>query len=570
MVDEAEVAQERKKTTQVLAVSVKAPFFVPPFSDYLRNLRVMCLVRRGALKFKEIVKRKVRAKTCQVIQYHIPESELRVAERAMWRIIQREAFPNGAKDFSRFKVVEEDGLLLVKSKLTYRNDTEDFRSPILLPKDHPMVTQLIQDVHQITGHGGTQVVLNALREKYWILQGRRVVSKVIHGCITCKRYAVKNFTVEAAPLPLHRVEAEEAYQNVGVDLAGPLFLYGGEKSWIVIFTCAVYRAVHLDVVSSLSTETFIGALERFISGNGRPNVLHSDNGTNFVGSENLFKQIDWKKVEEASGVKRIKWIFNPPTAAWWGGWWERLIRSVKDLLRKMLGRARLTYDELRTCLASVEATMNSRPLTTVTEDPEDLIPLTPMMFTRTVLLSRFPESQEISPRELQKRFKWVQDLKKDLQARFRKEYLALLVQKGSERKSDPPKVGDVVLVGSDDRKRFEWPLGRIVELIPGKDGHVRTAKVRVMVKPADSKGKKSKKKEQLSYKTKIKVRPLQRLFPLEVRNPEEVPQLEVDNRLTDPESSPPMTQEDYQEKEVTTRSGRKVTRPVRYGKWNGQ
>jgi len=99
-----------------------------------------------------------------------------------------------------------------------------------------------------------------------------------------------------------------------------------------------------------------------------------------VGCVNLFKKLNWESIEEAAHVKHIKWIFNPPSAAWWGGWWERLIRTVKYLLKRMLGNARLNYDQLRTSLSQAETIINERPLTVVTEDQNDLIPLTPAMF----------------------------------------------------------------------------------------------------------------------------------------------------------------------------------------------
>jgi len=92
---------------------------------------------------------------------------------------------------------------------------------------------------------------------------------------------------------------------VGVDLAGPLFLKDGSKVWIVLFTCAVYRAVHLELVKSLSTEAFLYSLRRFISRRGRPNTIYSDNGTNFHGSDNLFKKLNWEEMENFSGIKRI-------------------------------------------------------------------------------------------------------------------------------------------------------------------------------------------------------------------------------------------------------------------------
>ena len=117
-----------------------------------------------------------------------------------------------------------------------------------------------------------------------------------------------------------------------------MYLKAGKKAWLVLFTGAVYRCIHLDFVMSLSTEAFLDILERFINVRGRPTVIYSDNGTNFVGLVNLFKELDWKRIEEVATVKQIKWILNPPSAAWWGGWWERLIRTVKDMLKRMLGR----------------------------------------------------------------------------------------------------------------------------------------------------------------------------------------------------------------------------------------
>jgi len=197
-----------------------------------------------------------------------------------------------------------------------------------------------------------------------------------------------------------------------VDLAGLLLLRDGSKAWIVLYTCAVYRAVYLDVVTSLSTEAFLGSLERFVNLHGRPNTIYSDNGTNFVGAVNIFKRLDWKQIERECDIKQIQWIFNPPTAAWWGGWWERLVRSLKDILKRMLGKSRVNYDELRTCLSTVAAVMNERPLTTLTEDQGDLISLTPALFMRGIASARLPEVQYIGAREVQQEFRRVSSLKK--------------------------------------------------------------------------------------------------------------------------------------------------------------
>ena len=146
---------------------------------------------------------------------------------------------------------------------------------MLLPARHPLVTLLIRWYHVKYQHAGTQFLISTLREIFWILQSRRAINRVIHKCPTCLRYSGKSLRVDPATLPENRTEASFA----GVDLAGPLFLKSGEKAWIILFTCAVYRCVHLDFVTSRSTEAFLHALERFVNVRGRPTTIYSDNGT---------------------------------------------------------------------------------------------------------------------------------------------------------------------------------------------------------------------------------------------------------------------------------------------------
>lgn len=184
-----------------------------------------------------------------------------------------------------------------------------------------------------------------------------------------------------APLPTDRIETTKCFGVVGVDLAGPLVLKNLDKAWVV-YTSAVYRAVHLEVVTSLSTEAFIGTLRKFVARRGRPDVVYSDNGTNFRGCDNLVSRIDWKEVEKYARVKSIHWKFNLATAAWWGGCWERLVGLMKQLLRKVLGKRSVYYVELELLVIEVEAVLNERPLTYISESPGDLQPITPSMFLR--------------------------------------------------------------------------------------------------------------------------------------------------------------------------------------------
>ncbi|XP_035219278.1 uncharacterized protein LOC118192422 [Stegodyphus dumicola] len=162
----------------------------------------------------------------------------------------------------------------------------------------------------------------------------RLVKRICSKCVICKRFKGKSVQPPVAPLPKDRIKYGD-FEVTGIDLAGPWYVLSGEKAWIVIFTCAIYRAVHFELTKSLSADSFIMALRRFIARRGRISILYTDNGTNFVGTNNALNELDWEKIMEFSTIEKIKWKFNPPSAAWWGGFQERLVRMVKELLRRI-------------------------------------------------------------------------------------------------------------------------------------------------------------------------------------------------------------------------------------------
>ncbi|UYV65019.1 hypothetical protein LAZ67_3002845 [Cordylochernes scorpioides] len=228
-----------------------------------------------------------------------------------------------------------------------------------------------------------------------------------------------------------------------------------------------------------------------------PDIVYSDNGTNFRGASRALGNLDNAVVQSESTKQNINWKFIPPSAPWWGGWWERLIGLLKQLLRKILGQARLEFEELYTIICDTESLMNSRPLTYMSEDVEDLSPLTPALFLHDLKEIGVPDLDSIERASLQKRYRFRQRLREDLRKRFRTEYFGFLRQETRRRsKTRPIKVGDLVLIGQDNAKRVNWPLARVVEVYPGRDGPVRVAKLRT------SKG--------------VQIRPVQRLYNLEI------------------------------------------------------
>ncbi|CAL1274780.1 unnamed protein product, partial [Larinioides sclopetarius] len=184
-------------------------------------------------------------------------------------------------------VTDKNGLLRVKTRAIYRQDTEDFKYPVILPGDHPAVVNLIIHKHKNLMHCGNQILLARLRERYWILKGRKSIRKILKNCVRFRRFSSRSVKMNLPPLPEDRVRDASVFEVSGVDLAGPLLLRDDSKAWIALFTCAVYRGIHLQLLSSMTTESFLLALRRFIARRGRPSVVYSDNGTNFVGAHRI-------------------------------------------------------------------------------------------------------------------------------------------------------------------------------------------------------------------------------------------------------------------------------------------
>ena len=113
-------------------------------------------------------------------------------------------------------------------------------------------------------------------------------------------------------------------------------------------------------------------------------MIFSDNSTNFVGLSNRLKTIDYNKIAKTLAIQEIEWRFNPPSAPWWGGFWERLIGVFNRLLRRTLKKSCLNYEEMLTTLIDCEAVIDSRPFTYLLDSHDEIVPLTPSMFLQEV------------------------------------------------------------------------------------------------------------------------------------------------------------------------------------------
>ncbi|GFT22778.1 integrase catalytic domain-containing protein [Trichonephila clavipes] len=138
-----------------------------------------------------------------------------------------------------------------------------------------------------------------------------------------------------------------------------------------------------------------------------PTTIYSDNGTNFKGAKRLLHALYWDSISARAAEEKVQWKFNPPSAPWWGGWWERLVQMKKAILRKILGRAALDYEELITVLCDCERGINSRPLTYVSENVDDVSPLTPKMFLQEIPESGVPDIDTVDREKLSKIAKYL-------------------------------------------------------------------------------------------------------------------------------------------------------------------
>ncbi|XP_044764104.1 uncharacterized protein LOC123320759 [Coccinella septempunctata] len=380
--------------------------------------------------------------------------------------------------------IDEQGILRVGGRLSYSGLSYDHKYPALLPCNHRLTDLIIECYHRVHLHPGAQTLQFILSQFVWILSARRAIHRVVSKCCTCFRNNPKSIQPLMRNLPPVRVTSVKPFQCVGVDFGGPFFTtpsrskgVRSHKSYVCLFVCFATKALHLELVSDLSSSAFLAALRRFISRRGRCNKIFSDCGTNFKGASRELSQY----MKEASEEERIEWGFNPPSAPHFGGLWESGIKSVKSHLYKVIGEQKLTFEEFYTVLVQIEAILNSRPLCPMSSDPNDVSALTPGHFLTLAPLSTFPEP-DLSEIPLNRLSRWqlLSRLHRDFWKRWHKQYLNTLQQR-KRWYNDSTTVlspGMLVLIKDEQLPPLRWRLGRIENLHSGEDGRVRVCTLR--------------------------------------------------------------------------------------------
>lgn len=486
---------------------------VKRIGNLTKLLRVTALVVKFVNKLKNQT-RNARKAEKKKERYKPTDLDLEEAEELWIRSVQASSFTEELKflrnsnsnskvtppiHVKQFGLFLDKGIIKCKGRMNNSSLPVNSRNPVLLPAKHAFVQFIIKDAHYSVKHCGVRDTLTTIRERYWILRGREAVKQFIRKCVICRKYEGKPYKpLPTADLPSERVSDDPPFTHIGLDFAGPLFITEANSSkkaeisnkvYICLFTCASTRAVHLELTRGLSTQAFLLAFRRFSARRGLPATITSDNAKSFKSSCN-----DVRKIARSEEVcqfltnKRITWNFIIERAPWWGGYWERLVQSIKRPLKKVLGRSTLNFDELNTLLVEIEGVINSRPLTYVYDDVDSLsYPLTPsdLIYGRRITPTANSSHQEIisSYQSLTRRLRHHKNLLQQLTKQWRREYLTGLRERKQPGTKESTKeiisVGDIVILKNDSTCRSYWKLAKVEKLIEGSDGRARAAIIKV-------------------------------------------------------------------------------------------
>lgn len=245
------------------------------------------------------------------------------------------------------------------------------------------------------------------------------------------------------------------------------------------------RAVHIDIVNDLTATAFIACYERFVARRGRCAKMFSDNATTFVGSYNAIQTAytHWNTKETAKHLqlRSTEWHFSTPATPHQGGIYEAAVKSMKFHMRRVIGAKSLTYEQLLTLLAQIEAILNSRPLYPLTDDPADVQALTPAHFLvgePLILPPPFEIPKETSSIGI-KLWRERQTIIKHIWVRWSDEFLTSLQQRKKWRKErENVRIGQLVLLKSENHPPAHWVMARIIQVFPGPDGLIRDVRVK--------------------------------------------------------------------------------------------
>lgn len=477
------------------------------FSDWTKLVRVVATIQRYLNILKSRAQKKNNPKKAMIISHGILScEELERSTNTLYKLAQQESYAEDLKTLAKNKheinatvnktssiynfspYLDQNEVLRVKGRL----DAADYLSfgtkrPVILDRKHHITKLIVIKYHQIYYHANNETVVNEIRQRFAIAKLRPMVKKVRKDCPKCKIRDAKPSYPEMAPLPAARLAAfSRPFTYVGVDYFGPIKVTVGrriEKRWGCLFTCLTIRAIHVELANGLSTDSFIMCYRNFINRRGKPSKIYSDCGTNFVGAEKELrddlKHIKPQRIAEKFTTSETTFIFNPPASPHMGGAWERMVKSVKTSLYAVIPKRTPSEELFRCLLIEVENMVNSRPLTYLPLDSAESEALTPNHFllgssSGVKPVGEFGDDVKL----LRSNWLMVQLYAQTFWKRWVKEYVTTLTRRTKWCSPvNPISLDDIVIIVDENLLPRQWLKGRVIEVYPGKDGQVRSAKV---------------------------------------------------------------------------------------------
>ena len=473
------------------------------FSSYTKLTRVTawvlrfisnCRIRKTNLQASRVTYPLTVQEIIKAENYWLSYSQKCCFASEIAALTSKVSLPSNSPLLCLHPLLDSNGILRLtgreqNSKLSY-----SAMHPVILYGKHPITKLIIQAEHLRLLHAGPTLLTSSLNRKFHIVGGRRSVRSVTRSCITCRRNSVKPKPQMMGRLTIERVTPDLVFENVEVDYAGPVYLKYGYvrkptvvKVYICVFVSLSVKALHLELVD-LTTDAFISALRRFIARRGKPKLVQSDHGTNFVGARNdlmllaefLENQKVGKIISQFCTSQHIQWKFIPERAPNFGGLWESTVKSMKYHLKRVTANVKLTYEECSTVIAQIEACLNSRPLVALSCNDDGIEALTPGHFLIGRPIEALPDpSFSYRNVSLLRRWHLCQNLVRQFWQRWSQEYLASLRKYAKWHK--PTKnlsVGDIVVLHEGGIVQTKWPIGKVIKTFSGADGLVRVVDVK--------------------------------------------------------------------------------------------
>jgi hypothetical protein len=354
---------EIRQNKSILMVAIESNNYIERFEKYTKMIRVTARILRLAYNIKNGTNKRFG---------DLSTEEIINAENQLIRIVQSTDFTPEFKMLKKGQQVDNKSQLKLLAPFLDENDkirvggrlsnsdlAYDAKHPIVLSHKSHFSKILLQYLHVKNKHCGPQALLAASRQNWWIINGKNAAKYIVHRCHTCIKMKPKSCQQIMAELPAFRVQQIRPFVHSGVEYAGPFITKNQHqrkgqliKSWIAVFVCLATKAVHLEVVEDLTSESFIATLKRFFATRGRCGMLWSDNGTNFVGAKNSLNELysflsqNQSEITNFCADERMDWKFIPPRAPNFGGLWEAKVKGLKHHLKRSVGETPLYFTEL--------------------------------------------------------------------------------------------------------------------------------------------------------------------------------------------------------------------------------